>query len=104
MKGKKTGGRSAGVPNRKTQSLIQMCEDMNFCPFEAMLTIAKDSEHKDSAMMLKEVATYLYPKRKSLEHSGSLDPKMMEAAERVASMSKEEQIALLEAELKELKG
>ncbi len=102
--GERRGGREKGTPNRKTQSLFDLCDELNFNPFKAMLTIAQDDTHKDSALMLKEVCQYLYPKRKSLEHSGSIDPKMQEAAEDIANLNKDEQIAILEQQIKEIKG
>ena len=52
---------------------------------------------------LKETAQYLYPKRKSLEHSGSVSPETLEASETINNLTKEEQIALLEAQLDALK-
>lgn len=103
-RGFKTGGRVAGTPNKSTKSLFDMCDELNFSPFESMLKIAKDETHKDSAMMLKEVSKYLYPTRKAVELSGSLDPKMQEAADDVSQLSKEEQVLLLEQQLKDLKN
>ncbi len=97
-------GRKKGTPNKSTQSILELCEAMNFSPIEAMLKIASNQVHEKNFEALKEVCTYIYPKRKSLEHSGSLDPKLMEAAEQVASLNKEQQIELLETELKKLKG
>lgn len=102
-KGKKTGGRTAGTPNKKTQSLLQMCDELNFNPFKAMLKIAADDTHDQQGFMLKEVCQYLYPKRKSLEHSGNISPELAEAAEGLQELSKDEQIKLLEEQLKELK-
>lgn len=91
-------GRRKGTPNKSTQTLSQMCEEMSFDPFKAMLTLAKEGD-KD---MLKEVCTYLYPKRKAIEHS--VDPATLEAAEQVEQMSEKEKIKVLEEELKRLKG
>ncbi len=99
-----TAGRKAGTPNKRSQSLFDLCDEMDFNPFKAMLTIAKDDTHKDSAMMLKEVAKYLYPARKAIELSATLDPKLQEAAESLTDMSKEEKIALLQDQIKELKN
>lgn len=104
MKGKKTGGRSAGTPNKKTQTLLQICEEEGIDLFRALLKIAKNNTHEKNFEAIKEACQYVLPKRRSLEHSGSLDPKMMEAAEQVAALNKEQQIELLETELKKLKG
>lgn len=80
-----------------------MCEALSFSPFEAMLRIAQDDTHKSQTDMLKEVCQYLYPKRKSLEHSG-ISPELAEAADSLQDLSKEEQIAILQEQLKELKN
>lgn len=67
----KGAGRVKGTPNKKTQSLLDMCAERNYDPVLAMIDIAQD-ENADPAMRLqahKEVAQYVYPKRKALEHS-----------------------------------
>lgn len=130
MQGKKTGGRSKGIPNKKSQSLIELCESLDVRPFEILLNFAKadwealgysfstrtirtksgESFEEDiitpdmRVNAAKEVCQYLYPKRKSLEHSGNLDPKIIEAAEDIAGMNKQEKIQTLEDELRKLKG
>lgn len=104
--GEKTpgSGRQKGTPNKKTLTLIQQCEEMGVDPFGILLKHCMDSDKAISMAAAKEVCQYILPKRRSLEHSGSLDPKLMEAAEEVASLNKEQQIELLETELKRLKG
>lgn len=96
-------GRKKGSLNKSTQSLFDKCKAKNIDVFEAMLEIASDPAHEDRAMMLKECAQYLYPKRKSLEHSGNISPEVLDASEQVTELSKEDQIKLLEQELKALK-
>lgn len=68
------GGRGKGIPNRRTQSLLDKCESRGIDPFDALLELAEES--KDPGMRLaalKEICQYIYPKRKALEHSGSLE-------------------------------
>lgn len=70
--GVRYGGRAKGTPNKKTQTLQEMCAAHNYDPIQAMIDIARD-ENADPAMRMmahKEVAQYVYPKRKALEHSG----------------------------------
>lgn len=100
----KSGGRTKGTPNKESHSLLAKCERAGVDPFQVMLNFCNDPDKQLAMAAAKEVSSYLYPKRKSLEHSGSLDPKMMEAAEQVAALNKEQQIELLETELKKLKG
>jgi len=70
----KTGGRKAGTPNKNKQELLDRVHSKypNYCPIEAMCEIAVDIEN-DVALRLqasKEVAQYIYPKRKAIEMSG----------------------------------
>lgn len=67
------GGRSKGTPNRFSQNLIEICKEKDLDVFEALVEIAKNDSHPDNFHSLKELAQYLYPKRKSLEHSGEVN-------------------------------
>jgi len=98
---KRYGGRVKGIPNRKTLNLLEKCEEAGIDPFAELLKLCSHKEIFIRMNALKEVSQYLYPKRKAMEIS--VDPAMAEAAENVQQMSKEERIALLEAELKGLK-
>lgn len=70
----KTGGRKAGVPNKPTEGLHEICARLGLNPFEQMVQIAATT---DDAILrfnvLKELCQYLYPKRKAIEVSGSID-------------------------------
>lgn len=101
---KRYGGRTKGVPNKQTRNLFQICADLGCNPFEEMIKIAMDPAHDRSFDALKEVSQYLYPKRKSLEHSGNVSPEVLDASEQVTELNKEDQIKLLEQELKALKN
>lgn len=63
-------GRKKGTPNKKTQSLMELCDSGGFTPFEDMLKLTHHPDPELSFHALKEVCQYLYPKRKALEHSG----------------------------------
>ena len=64
------GGRAKGTPNRKTQSLMQICEEMGLEPFvEMILAMQQVHEPKERFRMAAEICQYLYPKRKAVEHS-----------------------------------
>lgn len=63
-------GRKKGTPNKSTEELFEICKKYNCDPFEGMVIIA--SQEKDllnKFQMLKEIAQYLYPKRKAIEVS-----------------------------------
>lgn len=99
------GGRKKGTPNKNTQDLFATCEKHGLDVFGSMVKIAVETEDPILRFgFLKEIAQYLHPKRKALEVSGDMDVELAQKAQQVAELSTEEQIELLEAELKRLKG
>jgi len=81
-KGERRGGRKKGTPNKKTDELLDMILATG-CPhpLEGLATIAvqamvKDSEDYNPTLAKdchKELAQYIAPKRKAIEHSGVVD-------------------------------
>lgn len=69
----KTGGRKVGTPNRinseQTDRVKHLCELHKVDPLEALLILSTDPsiEINQRISILKELAQYLYPKRKSVE-------------------------------------
>lgn len=100
--GKKTGGRQKGTPNRATKTILQMVEDSGVNPFQVLLNLCNSADEVMAMKAASEVCQYVYPKRKSLEHS--VDPRTAEAVEQISQMNKQEQIETLELEIKRLKG
>lgn len=70
----KSGGRKPGSLNKTTQDLNLVCEQMEFNPFQALIKLAMEGNEK----CLIEACSYLYPKRKALEHSGEITNPYME--------------------------
>ena len=70
-KGKKTGGRVAGTPNKNNQTIMDKLAALDCDPIAGMATIAKESMRaKDYVTALnafKELGQYVAPKRKSIE-------------------------------------
>jgi hypothetical protein len=90
VKGQKTGGRAAGTPNKDKAALLELIQDTigdsDYHPVVAMAIIANDSTSRKvtvagkqsrvpkyslelRAMMHKEVAQYVAPKLKAVEHT-----------------------------------
>jgi hypothetical protein len=71
-KGFKTGGRTAGTPNKRTQDVIERLAALNCDPIEGMARIAMDEANAPElrGRMFSELAQYVAPKRKAVEHSG----------------------------------
>ena len=68
-RGRKTGGRKAGVPNKKTRAIQERLEELGCDPLEGMAKIAMDESIEVNIRLTayKELAQYLYPKRKAIE-------------------------------------
>lgn len=69
-KGAKFGGRVKGTPNKKTQELIDRAKAMGLDPWEALCEFALNGPPDLRFNAVKEVCSYVYPKRKALEVSG----------------------------------
>ena len=71
--GLKTGGRVAGTPNRRTVEVMDRLEALGCDPIEGMARIAMDmtTPVEVRARMFAELAGYVAPKRKAIEHTGS---------------------------------
>lgn len=65
----KTGGRSKGTPNKRTQEVIDKLGKLGCDPIEGMARIAMDQSNSIElrARMYSELACYVAPKRKSVE-------------------------------------
>ena len=72
MRGKKTGGRTAGVPNRRTTDFAERMKALKCDPVEGLAMIAADSATDIAlrARIFADLLPYLYPKRKMVEVSG----------------------------------
>ena len=74
--GKKTGGRQKGTPNKDTQALQERIAQRypGWDPVEAMAEIAQDDTNDVMIRLaaLKEIAQYIHPKRKAIEHTGTV--------------------------------
>jgi hypothetical protein len=95
-------GRKKGSLNKLTKTVLQIVEESGVEPLKVLLGLCTSPDEKIAVKAASEVCQYIYPKRKAIEHS--FDPKVAETAEAVAQMTKEEQIKILEQELKRLKG
>jgi hypothetical protein len=73
--GHKTGGRTAGTPNRRTKEVAELLESLGCDPIEGMVRIAMDAANSPElrGKMYSDLARYVYPQRKAIEHSGSVE-------------------------------
>jgi len=63
--GHKTGGRTAGTPNKKTREITELLHSLDCNPIEGMILIAQDPNNSMElrGRMYSEVAKYVYPQR-----------------------------------------
>ena len=70
-KGRKTGGRQKGTPNKATQDVVARLNELGCDPIEGMAALALDTTNTAElrGRMFAELAQYIAPKRKAVEHS-----------------------------------
>ena len=72
--GERRGGRTAGTPNKDTSRLMELLSKKypKWDPVIAMAEVANGNKADEGLRFAaaKEVAQYVYPKRKAIEHSG----------------------------------
>jgi hypothetical protein len=70
--GKKTGGRTKGVPNRATAAKAAQVEASGLTPLDFMLNILRDETetHDNRAWAAEKAAPYIHPKLAAVEHTG----------------------------------
>jgi len=63
----------AGTPNRKTRDVGELLASLDCDPIRGMAEIARNPEASLElrGRMNAELAQYVYPKRKAVEHSGA---------------------------------
>jgi hypothetical protein len=68
-------GRRAGIPNKRTQAVADLLADLGCDPIAGMAHIALDQLNPIElrARMFAELAAYVAPKRRAVEHSGELN-------------------------------
>lgn len=73
--GRKTGGRQKGTPNKSVAELERKLRLLGCDPIEGMALIAVNPDNNIDlrAKMYAELAAYLVPKRKAIEHGGDPD-------------------------------
>ena len=114
--GKKTGGRKAGTPNRKTFDVIEKLEALDCDPISAMARLAMKAEADGdialAARLYSELSPYTAPKRKAIEqtikdereeltkeeHEANYKAAMRQLVEEYEAMPEAEKQALMEPE------
>ena len=71
--GERRGGRQKGTPNKATVEVQQRLSELGVDPIEGMARIAMDPEAtlELRGRMFAELAAYIAPKRKAVEHTGA---------------------------------
>lgn len=74
-KGERRGGRQKGTLNKRTllfETAREACQARGYSPIETLIEIARNKKNEASVRgrAAAELCTYLYAKRKAVEHSG----------------------------------
>jgi hypothetical protein len=72
-KGKKTGGRQKGVPNRATAAKVAEIAASGLTPLDYMLTRDEEEDPRRRDDMAKASAPYVHPRLAAVGHSGTMD-------------------------------
>lgn len=98
-------GPKKGQLQKRTQDLLAKCQAFNIDIWEEMLKelISPQTDQPSRIALLKEMAQYLYPKRKAIEISQESDLRLAEQAKEFQALPKHEQALLLQAEAERLK-
>lgn len=74
-RGRKTGGRTAGTPNKRTAEVTERLDALGCDPIEGMARLAMDAANPAElrGRMFSELAQYVAPKRKAIEHTAAGD-------------------------------
>ncbi|WP_428087836.1 hypothetical protein [Candidatus Thioglobus sp.] len=76
-KGSKTGGRSKGTKNKRTQEVIGILNKLDCNPIEGLANIAtiamKKQDYALAGNMYKELSQYMFPKRRAIEVSAEVN-------------------------------
>jgi len=77
--GRKTGGRTKGTPNKRTQEVVRRLTSLGCDPIEGMALIAMDEANSMElrARVYMELAQYIAPKRKALALSSTNDERVV---------------------------
>jgi hypothetical protein len=71
----KSGGRERGTPNRSTQAIRELFEELNFDPIRELVKMAKDPKVPRGlkANVLTTLCSYRFPRPKSADESVPLE-------------------------------
>jgi hypothetical protein len=68
---KKTGGRRAGTPNRRSVMLHELLQSLDCDVPKRLVALLPELSPERQADVLLELMQYLYPKRKAIELTGA---------------------------------
>lgn len=103
MKRLEGAGRKKGTPNKRTEALFEKCERMGVDPFSALLEFVNHPDPMLRLAALKEICSYLYPKKKAIEVTEKLNPQAILHLEEFSQMSEQQLLEVIQSEMKEAK-
>lgn len=77
----KTGGRTAGTPNKKTERLMDLLGEYGIEPIKEIVNLLPSLTPKEQVDVYRDLLSYIYPKRKAIEHSGETTSPLTELSD-----------------------
>lgn len=73
-KGRKTGGRQKGTPNKRTQDVVAAIEASGLTPLDFMLKVMRDENELPDVRLdaAKAAAPYVHPRLATIENTGTM--------------------------------
>jgi hypothetical protein len=73
-KGRKTGGRQKGTPNKRTQEVVAKIEASGLTPLDYMLKVMRDENELPDVRLdaAKAAAPYVHPRLATIENTGTM--------------------------------
>jgi len=103
-KGERTpgSGRKPGTTNKRIP-VFEICQKLGFDPFLELAKIASGENRLQAARQfdaLKEICQYISPKLKAIEHSGEVNQRLIDEAQTLQNLPREELLKVIKEELK----
>lgn len=101
-------GRKKGTPNKVQKETVQMltekCEARGIDPFNLLLDFCGEAPPELRLAALKEICSYLYPKRKEIQVQANIDIALVERIKTLSELPDDELLAIAHKELKLVNG
>lgn len=97
-------GRQKGTKNKVNNYIHEQCEAIGIDPLKRLIELCGDADKNISLNAIGKILPHMYPSLKSSEVTANISAELAEKVQEIQEMSREEQIQMLEDNLKSLKS